>query len=75
MILLSNYLETEELDYYLDIVFSFFNISNNYTELINILKEMFNVTVTLEQLEEHFSPSASEIEVDLRLQFKHLGLV
>ena len=34
---------------------------------------MFNVTVTLEQLEEYYSPNASEIEEDLRLQFKHLG--
>lgn len=46
---------------------------NNYQEIINFIKDMFNVTVTLEQLEEYYSPNASEIEEDLRLQFKHLG--
>lgn len=49
--------------------------SNNHNEIINTLKDMFNVTVTLEQLEEYYSPNASEIELDLRLQFKHLGLI
>lgn len=63
----------EELDYYLARISSSFKTLPNDNELINLLEEMFNVTVTLEQLEEYYSPNASEIEEDLRLQFKHLG--
>lgn len=64
-----------ELVFYIDIITDLYKLSNNYEKTINILKDKFNITVTLEQLEEYFSPNASEIETDLRLQFKHLGLV
>jgi predicted ATP-grasp superfamily ATP-dependent carboligase len=63
----------EDLVYLINKTPKSFSNLNNYQEIINVIKDMFNVTVTLEQLEEYYSPNASEIEEDLRLQFKHLG--
>jgi predicted ATP-grasp superfamily ATP-dependent carboligase len=63
----------EDLVYLINKIPKSFSNLNNYQEIINVIKDMFNVTVTLEQLEEYYSPNASEIEEDLRLQFKHLG--
>lgn len=68
-------INTEELDYFINELSKHFTLSNNYERTINLLENMFNITVTLEQLEEYYGPNASEIEEDLKLQFKHLGLV
>ncbi len=66
-------LQLEDLDNYINIVSKSFKL-NNYNDIINKIYYMFNITVTLEQLEEYYSPNISEIELDLRLQFKNLGL-
>ena len=74
MLVETDIINLSDLDYYISIIPKS-KLSNNYREIINILYDMFNITVTLEQLEEYFSPSANEIEDDLKLQYKHLGLV
>lgn len=68
-------INNEELDYYLNVLSSSFKLSNDYKNTINLLEDMFNVTVSLEQLEEYYSLDVSVIEEDLRLQFKHLNLI
>jgi len=68
-------INNEELDYYLTVLSSSFKLSNDYKNTINLLEDMFNVTVSLEQLEEYYSLDVSVIEEDLRLQFKHLNLI
>lgn len=68
-------INNEELDYYLTVLSSSFKLSNDYKNIINLLEDMFNVTVSLEQLEEYYSLDVSVIEEDLRLQFKHLNLI
>jgi len=70
-----NEINNEELDYYLNVLSSSFKLSNDYKNTINLLEDMFNVTVSLEQLEEYYSLDVSVIEEDLRLQFKHLNLI
>lgn len=64
----------EDLDNYINIVSKSFKL-NNYNDIINKIYYMFNITVTLEQIEEYYSPNISEIEIDLKLQFKNLGLL
>lgn len=64
----------EDLDNYINIVSKSFKL-NNYDDIINKIYYMFNITVTLEQIEEYYSPNISEIEIDLKLQFKNLGLL
>ena len=68
-------INNDELDYYLNVLSSSFKLSNDYKNTINLLEDMFNVTVSLEQLEEYYSLDVSVIEEDLRLQFKHLNLI
>jgi hypothetical protein len=68
-------IQQKDLAYFLNKIPESYKLLNNYQKIINVLEDMFNITVTLEQLEEYYNPNASEIEEDLRLQFKHLGLV
>lgn len=68
-------INNEELDYYLNVLSSSFKLSNDYKNTINLLEDMFNVTVSLKQLEEYYDLNVSVIEEDLRLQFKHLNLI
>lgn len=74
MILEETKINSKDLDNFLNKIPKS-KLSNNYEETINILENMFNITVTLKQLEEYYSPNISEFEEDLRLQYSHLGLV
>ncbi len=75
MLVASVNIDYNELNYYLETASKEYKLSNNYKRTINILQNMFNITVPLEQIEEYYSPNTSEIEEDLKLQYKHLGLV
>lgn len=75
MLLINATIDNDELEEYLNYISDSYGISNNYQEIINILYDRFNITVTLEQLEEYYSPNAREYASDLKLQYAHLGLV
>lgn len=47
--------------------------TNNYEEIINQIKNNFNVVVTTEELEEYYSPNLHEIIEDTRLLHSNLG--
>ena len=74
MLLQCETINIEELDELINFIPKS-KLSNNYQNTINIIQYMFNITVTLKQLEEYYNPSVSEVEEDLKLQYSHLGLV
>lgn len=47
--------------------------TNNYEEIINQIKNNFNVEVTTEELEEYYNPNLYEILEDTRLLHSNLG--
>jgi len=47
--------------------------TNNYEEVINQIKNNFNVVVTTEELEEYYNPNLYEILEDTRLLHSNLG--
>lgn len=47
--------------------------TNNYEEVINQIKNNFNVEVTTKELEEYYSPNLYEILEDARLLHSNLG--
>ena len=47
--------------------------TNNYEEVINQIKNNFNVEVTTEELEEYYNPNLYEILEDTRLLHSNLG--
>lgn len=74
MITQDKQINQSELSLYIGLIQDNIGINNNYKLIKEILYDKFNVTVTLEQLEKHFEPNASELELDMKLQYKHLGL-
>jgi hypothetical protein len=47
--------------------------TNNYEEIINQLKINFNVDISIEELEEYYSPNLNEILEETRLLHQNLG--
>lgn len=68
-------INNDELDLYLGVLSNRHKLTNDYKQTIKLMEDNFKIIVTLEQLEKYYSPSASVIEEDYKLQYKHLGLV